>query len=465
MSLRVRLTLLYTALLGGVLMAVGAFIYAGVSLVLLYQMDTTLAQAANNLLPNLRVSTLNTLDQRMLSAFQPTANVFYQIWDDDRQIRLAIPAGTRAPLDPKYQRTASIVYSDSTIGNDRIRVLSVPIASTRGTVGVVQVGINLNLLTVVQQSLATVLISLTVLAMVITAIVTSLLTRRVLAPLATMTRVADQITRADDLSRRIPELGARDDEVGHLIISFNQTLERLETLFTSQQRFVADVSHELRTPLTVIKGNIDLMQRMGEVDQEMMTSIEEEVDRLSRMVGDLLLLAKAESGKLPLLHEPIALDEVLTEVVAQMHSIADDRINLRLTEIDQLTVMGDRDQIKQVMVNLVDNALKYTPSGGTVTVALRRNADQAQFYITDTGPGIPEEDLPFIFDRFYRSEKSRTRSKEGGFGLGLSIAHFLVRAQGGTITVNSTEGKGTTFIVSLPLADASSLTLPDIDEE
>lgn len=454
MSLRVRLTLLYTALLGGVLMAVGAVIYAGVSLVLLYQVDSSLAQAASNLLPNLRVSSFNkSFDQRLLSTFQPTANVFYQVWDNDRQIRLAIPAGNRAPLDPEFQRTSEIVYSDSTIGLDRLRVLSIPLMSTRGTVGVMQVGINLNLLTVTQQSLATVLISLTLLAMIITAILTSLTTRRVLAPLDSMSRVADLITRADDLSRRIPEAGARDDEIGHLIHTFNQTLERLEVLFNAQQRFVADVSHELRTPLTVIKGNLDLMQRMGEVDPEMVESIHDEVDRLTRMVGDLLLLAKAESGKLPLQKEPVALDEIVTDVMTQMHPLAEGKVTLRLTEIDQLTVLGDQDRLKQVLVNLVGNALKYTPTGGTVTVALKEENGQAQITISDTGPGVPAEDLPHIFERFYRSEKSRTRSKEGGFGLGLSIARFLVRAHNGTITVASEEGVGTIFTVTLPLAN------------
>jgi signal transduction histidine kinase len=216
---------------------------------------------------------------------------------------------------------------------------------------------------------------------------------------------------------------------------------------------LADVGHELRTPLTVIKGNVDLMQRIGSFDEESLTTIENEVDRLIRMVGNLLLLAQAESGKLPLDIRLIELDTLVLEVLNQMSVLASEKLMLRLAEIDQVLVCGDRDRIKQVLVNLVGNAINYTPSGGVVTIGLGKADDQSRLTIHNTGPGIPSEDLPHVFERFYRGEKSRTRSRDGkGFGLGLSIAYWIVHNHGGRLEVESTEGKGTTFSVWLPLA-------------
>jgi signal transduction histidine kinase len=263
--------------------------------------------------------------------------------------------------------------------------------------------------------------------------------------------VATQITQADDLSRRIPLSGSARNEVGQLIVAFNDTLERLEKLFSSQRRFLADVSHELRTPLTVIKGEVGLMRLTGEVEEESLRSIELEVDRLTRLVGDLLLLAQAETGQLPLSVGPVELDTLLLEATQQMRTLAGERISIQIDEIDQVLMIGDQDRLKQVIVNLVANAIQYTPSGGKVNIALRKDNHQALLTVKDTGPGIPAADLPHIFERFYRAERSRKRSENSGFGLGLSIASWIVRRHGGTIEVESQEGKGTTFIVRLPL--------------
>jgi len=262
------------------------------------------------------------------------------------------------------------------------------------------------------------------------------------------------ITQADDLSRRIPYQGPAEDELGQLIHSFNKTLGRLESQFHMQRRFMADVGHELRTPLTVVKGNVDLMRRMGSTDEESLSSIESEVDRLTRLVGDLLLLAQAESGKITLDRRTMELDTLVLEALSQMRVLVRDKLQLRLGDIDQVLVCGDRDRLKQVLVNLIGNSIKYTPSGGEVVVGLGKEGNQARLTVRDNGPGIPAEDLPHIFERFYRGEKSRTRTQDGkGFGLGLSIAYWIVRNHGGRIEVDSTEGHGTTFCVWLPLAE------------
>jgi signal transduction histidine kinase len=272
---------------------------------------------------------------------------------------------------------------------------------------------------------------------------------RALSPLESITETVDQINRADDLSRRIPYQDATEDEIGEMVVSFNQTLERLESLFTSQQRFLADVSHELRTPLTVIKGNVDLIRHMKVADEESLSSIDQEAGRLTRLVGGLLMLAQAESGKLALNFAPVELDLLLTEVFTEMRVLAGSKVHVHLNDIDQVMVSGDRDRLKQVFLNLVSNAIQYTPPGGEIFLSIRKLGDQARIIVRDTGPGIPAEDLPHIFDRFYRAEKSRTRSKVSGFGLGLSIAHWIVERHGGQIKVESKEGKGTTFVIWL----------------
>lgn len=452
MSLRLRLTLLYTTLLGGVLLIFGALVYGLVSLILLDQIDNSLSQATDSLIAQLRINIAGQVDPRSIAIIQSTDNLLFQIWGTDDTLQVAHPPGLQAPLDPTGQLTRQPVFHSILSQNTHRRVLTVPLRTEKGPVGVLQTAMDLKMVDITQRTLASVLILLTILVMGLSGLAAWLITRQALAPLATVTRVATQITKADDLSRRIPVTSTRSDEVGQLIQAFNQTLERLEQLFNGQRRFLADVSHELRTPLTVIKGNLGLMRKIGEMDEESMNGIEAEVDRLTRLVGDLLLINQAESGKLPLDKRPVELDTVLLEVFQQMRMLAGERINLRLVDIDQMLVTGDRDRLKQVLVNLVGNALQYTPAGGTVTLALRKVGERAQLIVSDTGTGISPQDLPHIFERFYRSEKSRKRQgSTSGFGLGLSIAYWIVNNHDGTIEVTSQESKGSTFCVWLPL--------------
>lgn len=276
-----------------------------------------------------------------------------------------------------------------------------------------------------------------------------LLTPSSFKPLEDMADVARQITNADDLSRRVPYTD-RGDEVGVLARAFNQLLERLESLFLTQQRLLADVSHELRTPLTAIRGNVDLMRRMGEADPESLKTIQEEAERMSRLVGDLLLLARVDAGGLPLERNKVELDAVFFEVYRQVN-LLDKAVDVVVVEIDQVCVIGDADRLKQLLWNLIGNALKYTPSGGQVKMSLSKADGWAKLSVEDSGVGIPQEDLPYIFDRFYRVDKARNR-QQGGAGLGLAIAQWIAKAHGGRIEVESTIGEGTAFHVLLPLA-------------
>jgi heavy metal sensor kinase len=453
MSLRLRLILLYTALLGSVLLLFGGLVYGLTNLILINQVDQSLTSAAQELLKVLKVGPSGIYDSRSVAGFQPAENLLFQVWGNDQRLQISRPTGWKTPLDSQNrfmgETTLVSVYSQ----DQHLRVLTLPLESIRGPAGVLQVAINLNLVDLIQQTLSTILIILTLVAMAVSSILVWVFTARATQPLATMTRVATQITNADDLSRRIPLENPSNDEVGKLVTAFNQTLERLERLFTSQQRFLGDVSHELRTPLTVIKGNIGLIRRMGTPDEESLSSIESEVDRLSRLVGDLLLVNQAESGMLPLNLDRVQLDEVILEVLQQMHVLAGERKNLVLGEIEHVQIKGDRDRIKQVFVNLVSNAIAYTPNGSTIDLEMRKMNGNVQVTISDNGPGISAQDLPHIFDRFYRGEKSRKRNAAGGSGLGLSIARYIVVKHGGTIEVVSEEGKGTTFIVQLPILE------------
>jgi signal transduction histidine kinase len=429
-------------------------VYGSVSLTLINQVDETLAWAASQVISAARAGSVGV----SLPELDLFADVYIQVWGRNGQLESSSQniQGFNFPLDPDGLATNQPIYRDVDVGNVSLRVLTVPlvIRNSNRVVGKIQVGTSLVMVETTQQVLLWVLLIGVVVAMAIAGLAGWFSTSRALAPLEAVTQTALQITRADDLSRRIPYQGPPDDEVGQLIHAFNQTLSRLENLFNTQRRFLADVGHELRTPLTVIRGNVDLMRRLDCGDDESMDGIEAEVDRLTRLVGDLLLLAQAESGKLPLVKDTVELDSLLLEVFNQMTVLAKDRLNLTLGEIDQVLVCGDKDRLKQVLVNLIGNAIKYTPDDGEVIIGLGKVEGRARLTISDNGPGIPQEDLPHIFERFYRGEKSRTRSRDGkGFGLGLSIAYWIVRNHGGQIEVSSREPNGTTFCVWLPLAE------------
>jgi len=451
MSLRLRLSLLYTTFMGGILIIFGATVYLLVNVILLNQVDNMLAGVAREIMRNTTVSSTAELSMVSLPQLDMTANAYVQVWGMDESLLTTSPSiGTLSrPLDPIGLKAGTTIYEDSYLDGAHLRVLSVPLVFGERRIGILQVGSSLSVVDATRNNLISVMLGIGVVAVLMAALGSWVLLGRALSPLENITETVDQINRADDLSRRIPTLGQVKDEVGNLVLSFNQTLERLEALFTSQQRFLADVSHELRTPLTVIKGNVDLMRRIKEADEESLTSIDQEAGRLTRLVGGLLMLAQAESGKLPLNFGRVELDLLLTEVFTEMRMLAGSKVRVHLNDIDQVIVHGDRDRLKQVLLNLVANAIQYTPAGGDIYISLSKLGDQGRLIIRDTGPGIPAEDLPHIFDRFYRAEKSRTRSQTSGFGLGLSIAHWIIEHHNGQIKVESKEGKGTTFAIWL----------------
>ncbi len=451
MSLRLRLTLLYSIFMGGILLVFGAAVYILVNVILLNQVDTMLAGVAREIARATTVDSTGGLNVVSLPQLDMTANAYVQVWNTDGGLISTSPSigALNKPLDPAGLQLGKTMYEDSYLDGVHLRVLTVPLKLRNRIIGTLQVGASLAVVDATRSNLLSIMILIAVVAVALVMWGSWVVLGRALAPLQTIADTVDQINRADDLSRRIPMHGGIRDDVADMVISVNQTLERLESLFTSQQRFLADVSHELRTPLTVIKGNVDLMRKLKEADEDLLNSIDQEAGRLNRLVSGLLMLAQAESGKLPLNFSRVELDLLLTEVFTETRVLAGNKVRLHLNQIDEAVVNGDRDRLKQVILNLVANAIQYTPHGGEIFLSLSRIGEQARLIVRDTGPGIPAEDLPYIFDRFYRAEKSRTRSKAGGFGLGLSITKWIVEQHGGQIKVESKEGDGTTFVIWL----------------
>jgi len=274
---------------------------------------------------------------------------------------------------------------------------------------------------------------------------------RLIKPIEHITHTAASIVNANDLSTRIPYDGPMD-EIGHLAQVFNQTMGRLEQLFSVQQRFVGDVSHELRTPLTSILGNLELMKRYG-YDQESLEAVYREADRMRRMVNDLLLLARADNGELKVVRQPMALDALVLEVYEETHVLAAKRqLKILLGKLEDVPIEGDADRLKQLLLNLVNNAIKFTPDGGSITLEAYQQAGRGLLLVSDTGIGISEADQKRIYDRFFQADHSRVhREGHDGAGLGLSIVRWIVQAHDGQIQVSSTLGQGTSFTVSLPL--------------
>jgi signal transduction histidine kinase len=278
-----------------------------------------------------------------------------------------------------------------------------------------------------------------------------LLARTALHPVTAMTETAHAIAHSRSLDRRVPA-SARGDELGKLAGTFNEMLDSLQGAHSAQQRFVADASHELRAPLTAIQGNLELLERQtnmpAEERREAVAEARQEAYRLSRLVADLLALARADAG-VPLRQEAVELDRVLMDSVADARHLTRGQ-ELKVGSLEPAVVQGDPDRLKQLIVILLDNAIKYTPPNGQVVASLERNDMSVEVAVRDTGIGIPQEELPKVFDRFYRADPARTRDP-GGTGLGLSIAQWIAEQHDGAVTLTSRPGQGTIATVHLPL--------------
>jgi signal transduction histidine kinase len=278
------------------------------------------------------------------------------------------------------------------------------------------------------------------------------LTRKALAPVTALTQAAERINE-HNLGQRLPRIG-NGDELDRLTEVFNTMTARLDNSFQRIREFTLHASHELKTPLTVIHGELETAlqeQPTTPAQRERLLSELDEVQRLTKIVDGLTLLTKADAGQITLAREPVRLDELVRDACADAQSLARPRdVQVTLTGCDELAVTGDRHRLRQLLLNLTDNAIKYNQPKGTVTIGLRRVADTAELAIANSGHGIAPDILPRVFDPFFRGDTSHSSEVEG-CGLGLSIARWIVTAHGGGIHISSQPGEVTTVVVRLPV--------------
>lgn len=284
-----------------------------------------------------------------------------------------------------------------------------------------------------------------------------LLARQALAPVDRMTAAADAITAAH-LDRRI-EVQNPDDELGRLARTLNSMIERLGRSFTEVRRFTADAAHELRTPLAILRNEAEVALRIPRESEQYQVCLEdmlEEIDHLSRLSDALLFLFREDAGLGGAAREPLGLDDLVREVAEHMRVVAAEKQQeLTLDPPPRSVVLGNAPQLRRLLINLIENAIKFTPEDGKIGLTLEHGRGFARMIVSDTGMGIAAEHLTRIFDRFYRVDAARS-SRTGGNGLGLSICRSIAEAHGGTIEVESEPGKGTRVTVTLPLADRTS---------
>lgn len=489
-SIRVRLTGWYVSLLAAILIGFSILVYVSMEKSLCSDLDATLQAKAAQVEAAVKVvpggltimedamnhpGNLGSLGRQDVPP--PSVSIPFVILDMAGDLKVASGFSSRVlPVGPDVVGPA--IHGDTLFGTVKIenreslRFLSAPLEVNGKQVGVVVVGRSLYSLESTLARLRLILASLILSALIFAGISGYLMAWRALAPIDTITRTARKIT-AEDLSLRLNLRGV-DDELGRLARTFDEMLSRLDEQFQRERQFTADVSHELRTPLTVIRSTSDVALRDPAPTLEgyhmALVSIRDEASRLSRIVDDLLFFARADFRQVRLRIEPVDVDSLMGDVFdygvrlaaskeVEMEYASGTRGPAATRGAKGTVIKGDRAQLMRMFINLIDNAVKYTPAGGRVRLETGVEGDLFWAVIADTGPGIPAEELPRIFDRFYRVDRSRSRASPGcggheaaGTGLGLSIAKTIAELHGGTITVRSELGKGSAFKVTLPLS-------------
>ena len=460
LGVRARLTLAYAASLALLLAAFGSVLYAVVSHQLFRHHDDSLVAAAaavrsvlseDDDCAQLTPSQKEALDAigRLILVHEAEGEtkVFYQSPDIARvQIPVESLAAGTLPATSEFQTF--------TAASGPYRVYSEPYVSRAGRHGVIRVAQDLG---DIIDPLATMRFAFFLMAPLATALSVVggyWLAGKALDPVDQITRLAREI-EADQLERRIPDSGVRD-EIGRLIATLNQMIARLESSFAGMKRFTADASHELRGPLTTMRSAIDVslsQPRAPDDYRTVLRSVGEDVDRLRSITEDLLVLARADAGRVRIDRDPVRLDVVASEIAETLRSFADSQnVTIDVQAASPVVVAGDERWLRHLVLNLVDNAVKFSaPRGGTqpalVVIAVSSHDGHAKIVVSDNGPGIPADALGHIFERFYRVEGARPYGSVSGFGLGLSIAVWIVSAHGGVIEARNRAQGGSEFEV------------------
>ncbi len=462
-SVRSRLTLWYSSLFCITFIILAGAAYSLLVYTLSHDVDASLNGVASVLVKQAGKNTApffpSDIDEifRRFFGFSPMDR-YFQMLDptgrrDPRSSRL--PSG-KLPLSRKaLENAARGLHTFETVkglGKYPVRILTVPVIEAGRVVNMVQAGMSLESMYVTRRRFVTIALSMLPIALLFAGGGGWLLARRALRPVENMTIAADRIS-AEALSDRLQETGT-GDELDRLAKTLNRMLGRLDTAFIQIRRFSADASHELQTPLTILKGELEVAlrsPRSPEEYQQTLLSALEEIDRIAFLVDGLLLLARADAGVLRMDRKPVNLAALLKEIYNQAKVLADARhITLELEETQAFSVSGDPERLRRLLLNLVDNGIKYTPEGGRVMISLTKDQQFGSLRIADTGIGIPQNEQDQVFQPFYRTAEAKMHDK-GGVGLGLSIAKSIAEAHGGKINIESTPGHGTVFTVLLPL--------------
>lgn len=454
-SVRTRLTLWYAGVLGVSLIAFAFLIYYAAASIFYQRQDEVLRSTAETVasayMQELEEEQSIPKANEVVLAEMVFPNRYVEVTDAngsvvawsanlDRGV-LSLPAATLAEA-----RKQSISFA--AINN--LRVAVVPLSQTRDY-GYAAVAEPLSVVDAGLSRLRRDFIAGVPLVLLLASIGGYFLARKTLSPIALMNQQTQRVT-AENLSDRLDVMNEHD-ELGGLATTINHLLARLEHSFKEQQRFVADASHELRTPLAVLRGETEVaLSQTRTVDEykASLSLIKDEAERLSHIVEDLFILARQPIDRPRMVKEPVSLNELVGECARAAQVLAAPKgLKVTVRAATDVTVDGDEELLQRMVLNLLDNAVKYTAVRGEIGIELASSNSDARIVVRDSGIGIPKEAQPHVFDRFYRVDKARSRAM-GGAGLGLSIAHWIATAHGGRIMVESQAGRGSTFTVELP---------------
>ena len=463
MPLRLRLTLWYGSALALILIVFSTILYVLTARTLRDAVDQSLEETAAAAVRSLEERGFLPLidEDELLSQFPELARIdkFFQIFSPSGTITIRSPNVKQHDV-PLSRRALEVAFSGRTIFESAkypkeppLRLISVPIVYQKNLLYIVQVGTSMESVDETLNRLLLVLLVTMPIALAVSLAGGWFMAGRALRPVDAITQAAQRIA-GGDLTQRLT-VPASADEIGRLTNTFNDMIDRLETSFRQIRQFSSDASHELRTPLTVMKGETELALRRPRDQHDYQVVLEsnlEEIDRMTRIVDELLFLSRADMGEVKMERLPVRLESLIEDIHRQASLLGQERnIQVVLGAVAPATVLGDELRLRELLLNLVDNAIKYSKPGGTVDIALAVEHGEARLSVADRGIGIATEDLRRIFDRFYRTDDARAHTKKGT-GLGLAICTWIAESHQGRIDVQSEVGQRSTFTVTLPLA-------------
>lgn len=448
LSISKKLTIIYTSILVSILIFFTVLTFFSISNYILKENETTLASNADII--TTYISNIGKVDEPTLNSIKLSSGISFSVFDQNKNLiysneeeKPIIKKKHEVDDKRKNHKNKAFEHSNGLISTNRT-------VNIKGNTYYIQLSKGFEDIGSKTDALVEILVTTIVLGTLISFFSGSFLSKRLLRPIQEITMAAKDIT-SKSLNKRISTNGA-DDELKDLADTFNSMIERLEKDFEKQRRFVSDASHELRTPISVIHGHVNLLNRWGKNDEgqlnRSLATLKSETDNMNRLIENLLLLSRGDNNVFTTKKEEILLCPLLKEVVDET-KLSHNQVLISYICEDSLKINGDYNLLKQVLRILIDNSIKYSTTSEEITIEAKQDDDKTLVSIIDKGVGIPSESLPYIFDRFYRVDESRTKST-GGTGLGLSIAKQIVEAHGGKISVESTLGKGTNVTFTIP---------------